>query len=252
MKRLPTSIVVVLVLVAVFLLQERIAAMPGLFAARPGEPSLIRCFSSLLLHGSILHLAVNCASLIILLHGFSRRIAFRLLLLSVLPAAVGIKLYADLILPAGAVLLGSSPALFALFAIICWRERHTSKFAFFGLEKLAVNPLPALAMIVVLDAAIWSSTGLPVAWQAHTMAAAGGLGLALFFSIEPAKQPRTAMAVVFLSCAVSVLLSGCVAGNKAEINAVKIERRSTANEVDQYVTTAGRVARFLGLGGAAE
>jgi len=39
-----------------------------------------------------------------------------------------------------------------------------------------------------------------------------------------------------------LLLFGCVAGNKAEVNAIKFEKQSTASEVDQYITTAGRVA----------
>jgi hypothetical protein len=62
---------------------------------------------------------------------------------------------------------------------------------------------------------------------------------------------RGLLAWFLIACAV-MIFSGCVSGNKAEINAVKIERRSTADEVDQYVTTAGRVARFLGLGGTAK
>jgi outer membrane murein-binding lipoprotein Lpp len=36
-------------------------------------------------------------------------------------------------------------------------------------------------------------------------------------------------------------LTGCVSGNKAEVNALKIEKQSAASEVDQYVTTAGRI-----------
>jgi hypothetical protein len=42
-----------------------------------------------------------------------------------------------------------------------------------------------------------------------------------------------------------LLLTGCVSGNKAELSAVKIEKQSTAQEVDQYVNTAGRVADWL-------
>ena len=42
-----------------------------------------------------------------------------------------------------------------------------------------------------------------------------------------------------------VFLSGCVSGNKAEVNAIKFEKTSTASEVDQYITTAGRVVRFF-------
>ena len=46
---------------------------------------------------------------------------------------------------------------------------------------------------------------------------------------------------------VCLLFGGCVSGNKAEANLIKVEKTSTASEVDQYVTTAGRVFRFIGL-----
>ena len=45
-----------------------------------------------------------------------------------------------------------------------------------------------------------------------------------------------------------MLLTGCVSGNKAEVNAIKIEKQSKAAEVDQYVETSGKVLRFMGLG----
>ncbi len=45
--------------------------------------------------------------------------------------------------------------------------------------------------------------------------------------------------------AIWALLTGCVSGNTAEISAVRIEKQSTAQEVDQYVTSAGRVANWL-------
>lgn len=48
------------------------------------------------------------------------------------------------------------------------------------------------------------------------------------------------------------LLTGCVSGNKAEVSAIRIEKQSAAKEVDQYITTAGRVFRFIGLKADAE
>lgn len=50
------------------------------------------------------------------------------------------------------------------------------------------------------------------------------------------------------SLIILLILSGCVSGNKAEANLIKVEKPSTASEVDQYVTTAGRIARFLKQG----
>ena len=44
-----------------------------------------------------------------------------------------------------------------------------------------------------------------------------------------------------------LLFGGCVSGNKVEVEASLIKKTSTASEVDQYVTTAGRVFRFIGL-----
>ena len=48
------------------------------------------------------------------------------------------------------------------------------------------------------------------------------------------------MKIFAISCLL-LAATGCVAGNKAEVNALKIEKQSTASEVDQYVTTAGRI-----------
>jgi hypothetical protein len=54
------------------------------------------------------------------------------------------------------------------------------------------------------------------------------------------------IALLFWLAGIAVcVLSGCVSGNKAELSAVKIEKQSTAQEVDQYVNTAGRVADWL-------
>jgi hypothetical protein len=53
-------------------------------------------------------------------------------------------------------------------------------------------------------------------------------------------------ALFFMVCiSIIVWCAGCVSGNKAEVNAIKFEKTSTAKEVDQYVTTAGRVVRFF-------
>lgn len=49
---------------------------------------------------------------------------------------------------------------------------------------------------------------------------------------------RFSLAVCFVLCV--CLVSGCVSGNKAEANLIKVEKPSTAKEVDQYVTTAGK------------
>lgn len=52
------------------------------------------------------------------------------------------------------------------------------------------------------------------------------------------------------SLIILLILSACVSGNKAEVeaNLIKVEKPSTASEVDQYVTTAGRIARFFKQG----
>jgi outer membrane murein-binding lipoprotein Lpp len=44
-----------------------------------------------------------------------------------------------------------------------------------------------------------------------------------------------------------LLFGGCASVKDNEVNAIKFEKHSTASEVDQYVTTAGRVFRFIGL-----
>ncbi len=62
------------------------------------------------------------------------------------------------------------------------------------------------------------------------------------------KEPFRVFAVTFLLASALCVLAGCVSGNKAEVNAIKIEKPSKAQEVDQYVTTTGRVLRFIGAG----
>jgi hypothetical protein len=89
--------------------------------------------------------------------------------------------------------------------MVCWRERRTSKIAFLGINRLAVPMLPALVIALAADALIWSFCKQPVAWELHIIAALSGLTLALFFSL----RPPVAVAVLFLACAVSVVLSGC-------------------------------------------
>lgn len=61
-------------------------------------------------------------------------------------------------------------------------------------------------------------------------------------------EPFMVFAVTFLIASAICVLAGCVSGNKAEVNAIKIEKQSTAKEVDQYVETSGKVLRFVGFG----
>ena len=52
---------------------------------------------------------------------------------------------------------------------------------------------------------------------------------------------------VFLlaACATFFGINGCATAKDNEINAIKFEKQSTASEVDQYITTAGKVIRFF-------
>lgn len=47
--------------------------------------------------------------------------------------------------------------------------------------------------------------------------------------------------ILSVALALATCSAGCVAGNKTEANLLKVEKPSAANEVDQYVTTAGRI-----------
>lgn len=59
---------------------------------------------------------------------------------------------------------------------------------------------------------------------------------------------KRTLSTILTALTVSTLASSCVSGNKAEVSAIRIEKKSTASEVDQYVTTAGKVMRFFGFG----
>lgn len=64
-------------------------------------------------------------------------------------------------------------------------------------------------------------------------------------------DPIDFMLRAFALIVIAIILgstAGCVSGNKAEVNAIKIEKQSKAAEVDQYVETSGKVLRFMGLG----
>ena len=63
-------------------------------------------------------------------------------------------------------------------------------------------------------------------------------------AITTAELPMLACILILCACFVQ---TGCVSGNKAEVSAIRIEKQSTASEVDQYVTTAGKVFRFFGV-----
>ncbi|MEM0922467.1 MAG: rhomboid family intramembrane serine protease [Pseudomonadota bacterium] len=172
-------------------------------AALAGEPYSIQLWWSFLthalVHGSWLHLLMNCGIFLAIGHMIVRTVGIGTLLTVFLVSVIGGALAHGLIAGHQGVLIGASGGVFGqLGAVVVWRAAMLMRGGF-SLKPIWRLLLGLIAMNAVLALALsggfggGESSGTELAWEAHLGGFLAGSLIALFRqppSTEMSRRPR--------------------------------------------------------------